>query len=165
MVKEYINQLIIENNKKLEDLEKQLKKMMNDQDCAREWLDELHTEANIDKNIFSPRAMDADLERKTDDAQSNIEKIQQDIEHVRSFIEENVKKKLEYEKLLEEIDHMEMESNTDSFSKLLSDLFKKTELCLNYLYSDRVKCKNELKNMRSMIQNMEELLSGDDNPN
>ena len=159
MVKEYINRLIFENNEKLDDLEKQLKKLLNDLDCAREWLDELHVETSIEKNIFSPRAMDANLEKKTEDAQNNIEKIQQDIEYVRSFIEENVKKKVEYEKLLEEIEHMEVDSNTDSFSKLLSDLLAKTELCLNYLYSDRVKCKNELKNMKSMIQNMTDLLS------
>ena len=159
MVEEYINCLINENNEKLESLEKQLKELMNDLDCAKKWLDELHAEANVDKNIFSPRVMDADLKKKTEDAQNNIEKIQQDIEYVRSFIEENVKKKLELEKLLEEIEHMELDTNVDSFSKLLSDLYQKTERCLDCLYNDRAKCKNELKNMKSMIQNTLNLLS------
>ncbi len=159
MVKEYINHLISENNEKLESHEKQLKGLMNDLDCAKTWLDELHAETNIDKNIFSPRAMDANLGKKTEDAQNNIEKIQQDIEYERSFIEESVKKKLEFEKLLEEIEHMELDTNVDSFSKLLSDLYQKIELCLDCLYNDRTKCKNELKNMKSMIQNMLNLLS------
>ena len=159
MVKEYIDALVKENNEKLDSLDKQMKGLLNDLDCAKKWLDSLHVEENTDTNIFSPRVKDAELEKRTEEAQNNIEKIQQDIDHIGSLIEENTKKKLEFERLLDEIDHMELDMGMDSLSKLLSDLYQKTELCLSCLYTDRVKCKNELKNMKSMIQNMKNLLS------
>lgn len=170
MLKEYINRLLEENNKKLNELEAQMKNLLNDLDCAKEWLDSLHAETNVDKNIFSPRVMDTDLDKKTENAQKDIEKTRQDIEYVRFFIEENVKKKLEYEKLLEEIEHMEseVESRTqeesyrnrkDILASFLAELYRKTELCLSLIYNDRTKCKSELKSMKNMIRDMADSLS------
>lgn len=159
MVKEYINELLSENKEKLEKLDKRMKELLNDLDCAKKWLDTMYSETNTDKNIFSPRAIDTELDKKTKDAQDNIEKIRQEIDYTRSFIEENVKKKLEYEKLLEEVEHMELNKGMNDFTNFLSDLYKKTELCLSCLYDDRTKCKNELKNMKSMIQNSLDLFS------
>ena len=180
MIKEYINELLLENDEKLNNLEQQLKSLMNDQDCAEKWLETLQSESNLDKNIFSPRAMDTDLKKKTEDARENINKTKQDIEYVKSFIETHLVKKQEYEKLLAELDEMnsdkdqkqeeknngEIQNNDDlkedkgsiQISNFLSDLYKKTDLCLNLLYNDRVKCKNELKNMKSMIKHITDSL-------
>ena len=184
MLKEYINELVGENDEKLKDLEHQMRHHLDELDCAKEWLETLQEQKNIDKNIFSPRTIDTNLKEKTEEARNNIRKIELDIEHVRAFIEEQLKKKEEYEKLLDELENFsdnvpseeapaeenrsEMiasseEDVTDDRSKeilsrlldqFLPDIFRKTELCLALLSSDRVKCKNELKSMKTMIKNM-----------
>ena len=169
MIKEYINELLNDNNEKLHKLEQQMKGLMDDLESATGWLDTLNAERNVDKNIFSPRSMNTDLKDKTEEAKNNINKIKQDIEYVRSFMETHIRKKEEYEKLLVELDEMSQvakdnsgEENTCVESNsikpitkdFLSDLYRKTELCLALLYSDRNKCKSELKNMKTMIRDM-----------
>ena len=104
MIKEYIMELKTENKEKLNGLEKQMKDLLNDLDTAKEWLETLQTEKNVDTNIFSPRVMDTELEGKLGEAKNNIQKINQDIDYVKSFIEEGVAKDKEYEKLLEELE-------------------------------------------------------------
>ena len=161
MIREYINELLLENDEKLKKLEQQLKNSMDDLDCTQKWLKELQSEANADKNIFSPRAMDANLEDKTKEVQNNIDKLNQDIEYVKSFMETHLIKRQEYVKLLEELDEMiggdKQKIQNDNITEnrhVLKDLYDKTDLCLSLLYDDRIRCKNELKNMRSMIRNM-----------
>ncbi len=111
MIKEYIMELRTENKEKLNGLEKQMKDLLNDLDTAKEWLETLQTEKNVDTNIFSPRVMDTELEGKLEEAKNNIQKINRDIDYVKSFIEEGVAKNKEYEKLLEELEQTE---NTSS---------------------------------------------------
>ena len=78
---------------------------------------------------------------------------------MRVLIEEQLKKKEEYEKLLEELgDNGKDDTNSVPIDGFLEDIYKKTELCLALLYSDRTKCKNELKNLKTMIKNMAEKL-------
>ena len=64
MIREYISQLMLENEEKLKNLERQMKKLLNESDCAKEWLETLHEQKNLDKNIFSPRAMDTNLRKR-----------------------------------------------------------------------------------------------------
>ena len=104
MIKEYIMELKTENREKLNGLEKQMKDLLNDLDGAKEWMETLQTEKNVDTNIFSPRVIDTELEGKVEEAKNNIQKINQDIDYVKSFIEEGVAKDKEYEKLLEELE-------------------------------------------------------------
>ncbi len=177
MIKEYINELKAGNQEKLNDLEKQMKELLNDLDRATQWMESLQAEKNVDKNIFSPRAMDVELESKMEGAKNNIRNIKQNIEYVRSFIEESIAKEKEYDKLLDEL--KDMNNLPDSKEKLLpekistgempfgkrqisdrflSDIYKKTELCLDLLYNDRSRCKNELKTMKVMIKNTMESL-------
>lgn len=111
MIKEYIMELKTENREKLNGLEKQMKDLLNDLDGAKEWMETLQTEKNVDTNIFSPRVMDTELEGKLEEAKNNIQKINRDIDYVKSFIEEGVAKNKEYEKLLEELEQTE---NTSS---------------------------------------------------
>ncbi len=172
MIKEYIEELLNDNNEQLHKLEQQMKNLMIELDSAKGWLDSLNAESNVDTNIFSPRSMDSDLKRKTEEAQNNVYKIKQDIEYVSSFMETHIKKKEEYEKLLVELE--EMAHSTEKETKetenrdlnemqltrtFLSDLYRKTELCLALLSSDRNRCKNELKNMKAMIRSMSEKIS------
>ena len=176
MIKEYLNELKAGNQKKLNNLEKQMKELLSDLDCATQWMESLQAEKNVDKNIFSPRIMDMNLESKVDEAKNNIQKIKQEIDYVKSFIEEAIAKREEYDKLLKELEsqnssvpkeenHSEEalmsgeESKTQQISeRFLSEIYKKTELCLDLLYSDRSRCKNELKNMKSVIKNAMESL-------
>ena len=176
MIREYMNELILENDEKLRSLEQQLNDSMNDLDCAEKWLENLQIEANVDKNIFSPRAAEADFDGKMEEAQGNINKIKQDIEYIKSFMETHFKKKQEYDRLLAELDEMSGAVSTeqtidstmtqeaepaDSLKQIvnfLDDLYKKTDSCLALLYSDRLKCKNELKDMKSAIRKIADSL-------
>lgn len=102
MLKEYIESLYDSNKEKLEELEKQLQKLMNDLVCAEEWLETVQKEQNTDQNIFSPRRRADGGHEKVDAAQMNLDSIKQKIEYVREKIEDSVKKKYEIENLLEE---------------------------------------------------------------
>lgn len=250
MVKEYINELLLENNEELLRQEKQMKELLDSLDSARHWLEILQAEKNADRNIFSPRAMDTDIREKIEEAQNNIKKIDQDIEYVRSFIETHIKKREEYERLLQELDTFSdnsvpqnaekkdpvndtlqneeqkpeqdsagqdsqqnpgqdpdhnqkqgskwnpdqnfkqdseygSEKNPEEVSKqdpeksdeeqktgvqndqnlqngqktleltidFLSEIYRKTEICLALLNGDKNKCRNELKSLKNMIRN------------
>ena len=183
MIREYINELVLENDIQLKNLEQQLKQLMDDQESLRVLLETMESEANTDKSIFSPRAIDTRQKDRMDEIKRNIDKTKQDIEYVKSFMETHLRTKLEYDKLLAEVDEMcknasekYKESNenrnanegalsetgkTAQISMFLANLYKKTELCLDLLYSDRIKCKAELKNMKTMVRNMEEALKID----
>ena len=58
--------------------------------------------------------MDPDIQDKIESARANIRKINQDIEYVRGFIETYVKKREEYQKLLDELNQIESASSDDS---------------------------------------------------
>ncbi len=168
MIREYINGLINENNEKLNSLDHQLKEQTEKLNCAQEWLESLQAESNTDKNIFSPRADNNDLEEKIIDVQKHIDKTKQEINYIKSFMETYLAKKEEYDGLLEELDGMcETETRKDhgeeiretlkekrTNNNIFIELYNKTELCLDLLYSDRTRCKKELKNMKFVIQNM-----------
>lgn len=176
MIREYINELVLENKEKLKKLEQQLKELMLDLDCSQKWLENLQSETDLDTNIFSPRVMDPDLKNKTENVKDNINKTNQDIEYVKAFIETHLAKKQEYERMLAELDEisenisgnqdreesikekneMSTQKKAEQMVGFLADLYKKTDLCLSLLYDDRTKCKNELKAMKSAIRNMAE---------
>ena len=185
MIREYIDELVIENNEKLKSLEQQLRDLMDELNSNEKWLETLQSEEDVDKNLFSPRALDNDLKEKIGKVQLGINKTKQDIEYVKSFIETHLVKKQEYDKLLAELDEMygyvqekqnreviENEQKEEHFVsgeekskqetlEFLMNLYKKTEFCLDSLYNDRIKCKSELKNMKTMIQKMIEMLKED----
>ena len=121
----------------------------------------MQTEANADQNIFSPRAaLNKELKDKAEKTKKQIDKAKQETEYIKTFIETHLIKKQEYEKLLAELDEMsENECNERKMNSFLTDLSAKTESCLSLLYSDRIKCKNELKSMKGMIQTMVDLLN------
>lgn len=165
MIKEYIDKLILENNQSLEKLEREMQELIHDLECNRKWMEKLQREKNLDTNIFSPRSIDTEIKEKLDKAQIAVNKLNQNIEHTRVLMEEHIKKKLEYEKLLAEADRIEeqdeikrpdSDEKTDdlnsSITKILSELYMKTEICLATINSDRNKCRNELKNMKRMIK-------------
>lgn len=185
MIREYIDELVIENNEKLKSLEQQLKDLMDELNSNEKWLETLQSEEDVDKNLFSPRVLDNDLKEKIEKVQLGINKTKQNIEYVKSFIETHLVKKQEYDKLLAELDEMygyvqekqnreiieneqkeehfvsEEEKSKQETLEFLMNLYKKTEFCLDFLYNDRIKCKSELKNMKTMIQKMIEVLRED----
>lgn len=181
MIREYINELVLENEEKLKKLEQQLKELMLDLDCSKKWLENLQSEADLDTNIFSPRVMDPDLKNKTENVKNDINKTNQEIEYVRSFIETHLAKKQEYERMLIELNEISenvfgdqnrerseqekeetsTQRKTGQMTGFLADLYKRTDQCLSLLYDDRTKCKNELKTMKSTIRNMAESMNAD----
>lgn len=186
MIKEYVEELLLQNNEELEKLEKQMKDLLSELDAAKEWMETLQAEENVDKNIFSPRSVNNDLKNKIESAQNSINRIKQDIEYVRSFIETHLKKKQEYEKMINELenfnnsnsDHihptqitdesaldkevsanLSQSENKDSVQvnkTVLFDLCKKVDICLAFLNSNKNSCRSELKEIKNMIKNIME---------
>ena len=107
MIKEYINKLSDENRQDLEKLEKQMKDLLQELSCAEEWSESLQIQNNSQRNIFSPRNVDTEIESKIEKTQLSIQKIRKEIEYVRDLIETHIKKKEEYEQLLSEIEDSE----------------------------------------------------------
>ena len=54
-------------------------------------------------NIFSPRSHGDEIHQKIANAQNTVKKLNQEVEHVREMIEALMKKKYEYESLMQEI--------------------------------------------------------------
>lgn len=165
MIKEYIKNLLEENEQDLAKLEKQMKDSLEELSCAEKWLESLQIKSNSQTNIFSPRNQDTDLELKVEKASASIQKINKEIEYVRDLIETHLKKKSEYEKLFSEIS--DSEKNVDnlqksieenkplkhsSLSAILSDLYSRTEVCLAFLNGNKNRCKKELNEMKTIIK-------------
>ena len=93
MIKEYINKLSDENRQDLEKLEKQMKDLLQELSCAEEWSESLQIQNNSQRNIFSPRNVDTEIESKIEKTQLSIQKIRKEIEYVRDLIETHIKKK------------------------------------------------------------------------
>ena len=51
MIREYINELVLENKEKLKKLEQQLKELMLDLDCSQKWLENLQSETDLDTGV------------------------------------------------------------------------------------------------------------------
>lgn len=107
MIKEYILKLINENSEDLEKLEKQMKDMLGELSCAEEWSETLQIESNSQKNIFSPRNADPEINTKIEKATNSVQKIKKEIEYIRDLIETHLKKREEYAKMLSEIENSE----------------------------------------------------------
>jgi hypothetical protein len=102
MVKEYIDQLSEENQEELDRLEKQMRDYLDELTYAQEWHENLQTKNNSQTNIFSPRSFDEDLEQSLENVKNKIARINQQIESTRELIETHMKKKMEYQTLLQE---------------------------------------------------------------
>ena len=160
MLKEYIDQLNDENNLALDKLEKQMNSLMGELSEASQWLEKLQTEKNVQTNIFSPRSISEENDVKINQASDKVKSIKHHIESVRDLIETHIRKKYEYEQLKLELsnytENSDINSKTDSdainLKQLLSELYRKTEVCLAFLNKDKNKCRNELNDMKRMLK-------------
>lgn len=166
-----------ENQEELQKLEVEMKNLLEELECNQEYVLHLRKEKDIDRNIFSPRSYDADSDRKIEQAENKVEQIKNEVEYIRERIETFLKKKKEYEKILGEIKAESetgaslkqlplinekdpyiatstkiKESDKQEVLKNLKELYKKTEIALALLNSDRNKCKNELKGIMKLIK-------------
>lgn len=168
MIKEYIDKLSDDNQSELSNLEKQMRELLDELTYAQEWQETLQKESNSQTNIFSPRSFDEDIEQDLENVQNKIIRINQQIEYTRELIETHLKKKNEYVTLMQEIDSItddkidsnenNQEERNDQFDaeqvkNLLNEIYKKTELCLAFLNSNKNRCKIELNNIKKMIKN------------
>lgn len=161
MIREYIDKLCDENNQTLNNLEKQMRDLLNELSSAEQWSESLQRENNAHTNIFSPRNIDTEIDQKIEKAVDSVSKIKQQIEYLRDLMETHLQKKAEYEKLLSELENSQervivpeekTEISKDEFKKILSALYSKTELCLALLNGDKNRCKRELNNMKQEIK-------------
>lgn len=164
MLKEYINKLNQDNDEELVKLEKQMKKAVSELESAQGWLEELQKENNVQINIFSPRNIDDQLEQKMQAAQSKVSEANNQIDYIRELIETHIKKQKEYEILLKEAEEQPVgnsvkkepeevkEKDSEQIIQFLNEIYRKTEISLALLNSDRNRCKSELNEMKRMIK-------------
>lgn len=104
MVKEYIENLILDTNEELERLQTQMKELLEELQSSQENQERLQREKNRDTNIFSPRSIQLGTDEKLAKAKEEVKKIDQEVEYIREKIESSAKKKEEYMNLLAEIE-------------------------------------------------------------
>lgn len=178
MIKEYITELLNENNEELVHLEEQMSDLFVELDSSKEMLEVLQKEKDADKNIFSPRTMDSQIGEEIESARQNISRINENIEYIRSFIEAHIKKKNEFEKLLTELEEREEtkqektedtekpekpeksvevpveteKTNDTSLFDTVTEIYNKIEICLACLNSDKNRCRKELLKVKSILK-------------
>lgn len=103
MLKEYIQNLLIQNEEEMQKLKSEMDELMNDIENQQQQMVILENEENADNNIFSPRSHGDEIHQKIANAQNTVKKLNQEVEHVREMIEALMKKKYEYESLMQEI--------------------------------------------------------------
>lgn len=169
MIKEYIDKLSNDNQSELSNLEKQMRELLDELTYAQEWQESLQKENSSQTNIFSPRSFDENIEQDLENVQSKINRIKQRIEYTRELIETHLKKKNEYQTLIQEIDSIkedkpepdEVQSESGLFDAeevkdLLNEIYKRTEICLAFLNSNKNRCKGELNEIKKMIKKFAE---------
>lgn len=179
MIKEYINKLSDDNQEELSGLEKQMRELLDELTYAQEWQESLQKKSSSQTSIFSPRSLDENIEENLENVQNKISRINQQIEYTRELIETHLKKKSEYTTLMLEIDSsiekisnnstIDSDVNTDisidreeskqdvfdaaKVKSLLNDIYKKSEICLAFLNSNKNRCRTELNEIKKMIRN------------
>ena len=173
MLKEYIQNLLLENEEEIQKLKNEMDELMGDIEVQQQQMVLLENAENADTNIFSPRSHGDEIHEKMVNAQMKVKKLNQETEHVREMIEALMKKKYEYESLMNEIKEREeyplnegktteeaqnaqpdteTETQTqESFQEILGKLYSKAEICLAFL-NDKNRCKAELRSMKQMIK-------------
>ena len=191
MIKDYINKMLEDNREELEKQEIVMNNLLIELESSQKQLLQLRREKSTDKNLFSPRNYDFEADIKIEKARDKIEKTKNEIEYTRERIETFLKKKKEFELLLEEATECsnEIENNTkdtmdNSIEKVLSceksciitdtvnkecnsnenvfninnsldflkEVYKKIEISLALLNSDKNKCKIELKSVLKLLK-------------
>lgn len=175
MLKEYIQNLLSQNEEEMQNLKNEMDELMNDIEIQQQQMVLLENEENADNNIFSPRSHGDEIHEKIINAQNTVKKLNQQVEHVREMIEALMKKKYEYESLMQEInerdeyfvkkdseiseeqdlaediEEKEAEEEEESLQEILGKIYSKAELCLAFL-NDKNRCKIELRSMKQMIK-------------
>ncbi len=105
MLKEYIQGLQDENDKKISDLQREMQELTEDLTCSEHMMEELQREKRLDTNIFSPRAQNLKLDEHIAEKKEEIRQIKQKMEYVTKMIEENLHTREEYQKLEDEIEN------------------------------------------------------------
>lgn len=111
MIKEYIDKLSQENEQELEKYNNQMQKLMEELEDAKQYLEDLQKQNNVQINIFSPRNIDDTMEEKLKTAKEHVLKIEEGIEQTKGLIEALVEKKKEYEVLEKEIQEPSVQKN------------------------------------------------------
>ena len=75
MVKEYIENLILDTNEELERLQTQMKELLEELQSSQENQERLQREKNRDTNIFSPRSIQLGTDEKLAKAKEEVKKI------------------------------------------------------------------------------------------
>ncbi|MCD7882995.1 MAG: hypothetical protein LUI87_04700 [Lachnospiraceae bacterium] len=104
MIKEFIVKMRDDNEQKINSLESEMSELVRDLSCAEQLLEKMLREKKSDTYIFSPRAMDFQIDEKIRTKQSEIRELKQKIEYVRHMMEERLKNREEYNKLLTELE-------------------------------------------------------------
>lgn len=114
MLKEYIQNIQSENDRKIGSLEKEMNDLVSDLACAEKMMEELEREKKLDTNIFSPRAMNQKIDDNIVKKQEEIRQLKQRMEYVTQMIEDGLQNREEYRKLEEELSEEKNRSEEES---------------------------------------------------
>jgi len=175
-IKTQIN--ILEEEREL--LNQKLLDLAREEAALKEQLQTLAEEQDIDMEVFSPRYPNTDLKQKISEIKEKLEELQFQQMQYQAKIELSVQKIQKYHEVLLETKTSETYSDRQETKEQASgkqeeseeltrkpdqgypddqshrehyeDILKRIEKCLNYLYSDRQKCKTELKGIRYLLR-------------
>ncbi|MCD7762815.1 MAG: hypothetical protein LUI14_06375 [Lachnospiraceae bacterium] len=138
MLKDYIQNLLSENDRKLDGLEREMQELVNDLSCAEHEVEELQQEKKLDTNIFSPRAMNQHLDEHLEEKQDEIRQLKQRMEYVTQMLEEAMKNRDEFQRLAKEVNEEENEEKNEEKNEEENQIARKTD------ESDVVPCEPSL---------------------
>ncbi len=177
MVKDFICRLQEENQDKIEKIEQEMMDLSSQLEASECLLAELQQEKSVDQTIFSPRAMDADTDKKIEEKKQEIEQLKRRLDYVGQMREAEIQNRREYQSLADEIDQSLADNNqkdnsgrddsgdsdvkeqnasaniqdsTDGTQELLAFLnssCKKIEYSLSLVSGNKNRCKSELRNL------------------
>ncbi|MCD7715304.1 MAG: hypothetical protein LUI39_02485 [Lachnospiraceae bacterium] len=121
MLKEYIENLQDENDRKISGFEQEMQELVTDLSCAEHMMEELQREKRLDTTIFSPRAIKKNIDENLNEKQEEIRQLKQRMEYVSQLIEDSLKKREEYQILKDELYHETSENKEISDEVIINN--------------------------------------------
>ncbi|MCC8137957.1 MAG: hypothetical protein LIO76_07835 [Clostridiales bacterium] len=119
MLKDYVQHMQSENEKRLADLEEEMQELETDLSSAERMMEKMKQEKSVDTIIFSPRALNQKLDDEIIEKQEKIAQLKQRMEYVAQMIEEGINTREEYRRLEEELNG-EIDEKTSAASENLN---------------------------------------------
>lgn len=177
MLDDYILSQLDKLETERESLIMQLHKLVREEEEENQKIQELLEQENVGIELFSPRAAQNSVKAQIELIRKHIDDLQYEEAKVQDLLEKNKSSDEKYQLLLlesrekEKSDDLIEEASVSSSAGIpaglsgeeleqlkaetkeeLETILVRVERCLNLIHSDKVKCKNELKNLRYYLK-------------